>query len=316
MWFDIVTLVIIGIAAYRGSQKGFLWQLATIAGIVFCFLFAGQFSVALAPMLKIEPPLSRWVSIFILYIVSSLIAYGLASGLRKGLEKVRFEDYDEHLGGIFGAVKGAVFCIVLTFFGVTLSASVKESIMTSFTGYASAWFLMQVEPVLPEEFKNVIAPYVSNLTPEMIAKLKEENARKQQQNSGNNTPNPFPYNGTSPFPNGQNPTNVNQNTNPWESVNNNPVINAQQKAMIDDAMTYLPKFFSQEMRDAIRKTLEQASDSQRQMLIEKLKTATPVGLQQLAIQLMNMSNQFQNQQPGTQSELDKERLRLQLKQKI
>jgi membrane protein required for colicin V production len=319
MWFDFVTAGILIYAAYRGAKKGFLWQVATIAGIVICFLFATPVSLVLAPMIGVEAPLNRWIAIFILYVVSSFLLYGMASGLRNWLTKIKFIEYDEHLGGMFGLLKGVAFCVVLTFFGLTLSTSVRDQIMLSYTGYGSAWLLTQLDPVMPEEFKKIIAPYTQGLTPEAIAE-----ARKNQLNNSQNTA----QNGSNPitvpdlFPIGNQPnsnTNIN-NSFPWNVSNSNTgttnngtsVTQAAQKAMIDEAMKKLPLFFTQEMKDAIRHTLENASESQRVELLKRLQSATPIGLTQLATQIMSMAPKTPNSLPNN-AQLEANRIALKRK---
>ena len=39
MWYDLLTLVILMYAMFRGAMKGVVWQLATIAALLMCFLF-------------------------------------------------------------------------------------------------------------------------------------------------------------------------------------------------------------------------------------------------------------------------------------
>ena len=271
MWYDILVGVVLLIAAYRGSKKGFLWQLATIAGIVLCFFFATPVSLIISPYLGVQPPLSRWIAIFIVYVVASLVTYGMASSIRTWLEKNKFKEYDEHLGGIFGLLKGAIFCVILTFFCVTLSSTTRDSVMHSYSGYASAWFMEQINPVMPEEFKDLIYPYTHKLTPETIAKAKELKAQEQLSNGNTKeADNPlFPLN----------------NSGNWSS--NSVNITETESAIIDEAIKGLPNFFTQDLKDAVKNALMQVGASQRDELINKLQSASPLALQEFATQLLN-----------------------------
>ena len=121
MWYDLLILAIIIFAAIRGAMKGFVWQLATIAALVLCFLFATPLSLALAPAIGVQPPLNRWIALAVIYALFSLLAFGGARMLREGIEKAKFVEYDRHLGSVFGLLKGVVIALVLTFFAVTLS---------------------------------------------------------------------------------------------------------------------------------------------------------------------------------------------------
>ena len=106
MWYDLAVAAILLFCMIRGAKKGFLWQLAAIAAVVLCFAFAETVSVALAPYLNINPPLNRWVSMLLLYIACSFLCFAVARGLQNGLERAKFEDYDRHLGGLFGLAEG------------------------------------------------------------------------------------------------------------------------------------------------------------------------------------------------------------------
>ena len=151
------------IAAIRGAIKGIVWQLAVIGSIVLCFAFSETGSVFIAPMLALDPPLNRWVAMLILYIVLSFAAFGVARVMHKWIEKMKFKEYDRHLGFLFGAVKGVIMCLVGTFFVVTISAGYRETIMNSYSGHAAAIIMDRLHPVMPEELHDVLGPYIHQL---------------------------------------------------------------------------------------------------------------------------------------------------------
>ncbi|NNJ24500.1 CvpA family protein [Alienimonas chondri] len=160
MWFDLVVAAILLFCMVRGARKGFLWQLAAIAAVVLCFVFAETASLAIAPYLKIDPPLNRWVSMLLLYVACSFVCFAVARGLQNGLEKAKFEDYDRHLGGLFGLIKGAGIAVIVTFFAVTLSETARPSVLASHSGHAAAVVMDKLSPVFPEELGKVLKPYL------------------------------------------------------------------------------------------------------------------------------------------------------------
>ncbi|MEZ5951612.1 MAG: CvpA family protein [Planctomycetaceae bacterium] len=173
MWYDLVCLVILGLSAWRGVVKGFIWQLASIAGILLCFVFAESFSLIAAPLTGLEPPLSRWVSILVLYILGSFGAFAFAKIVQAGLEKIKFQDYDRHLGAMFGLAKGACLCLVLSFFMFTLSPGTRDTVVLSNAGYASAVLFHQIDPVMPAGLHDILAPYVVGFDPDNIAQQRQ-----------------------------------------------------------------------------------------------------------------------------------------------
>jgi uncharacterized membrane protein required for colicin V production len=163
MWFDALIVGILVIAVWRGAVKGFVWQVAAIASIVLCFAFAESVSLVIAPHIKLEPPLNRWVAMFGLYAAFSFGTFGAARLLRGWLEKLKFEQFDRHLGSVFGLVKGIAFALVVTFFVVTMSESTRETVMNTYSGRAAAIVMDRMHPVMPAELHAVLEPYIHQL---------------------------------------------------------------------------------------------------------------------------------------------------------
>lgn len=166
MWYDILILVILAYATIRGAQKGFVWQLAWIAALVGCFASSESLSPRVAPWVErlgVEPPLSRWVAMFLLYVGFTFVAFVVARKIGDWIERHRFVEFDRHLGAIFGFVKGVTFCLVLTFFAVTLSLAARETIMHSHSGHAAAIVMDRLHAVMPDELHDVLEPYIHQL---------------------------------------------------------------------------------------------------------------------------------------------------------
>lgn len=163
MVYDFVMLGILVFTTVRGSAKGMAWQLAAIASLVLCFLFATPLSLTVAPYINVEPPLNRWIGMLGIYLVFSFGCFSIARMLRSWLEAARFEEYDKHLGALFGFVKGATFCFVVTFFVVCLSQQACQYVLHTNSGYLAATVMQQLEVVMPAELGKVLAPYVHRL---------------------------------------------------------------------------------------------------------------------------------------------------------
>lgn len=165
VWYDIVILCILAYATWQGAQRGLVTQLAWIAALILCFKFADTLAPAIEPQISVEQPLRHWIAMFILYLGFSLGAFMVARILTSWLEAAKFKDFDRHLGGLFGLVKGVVFALVATFFAVTLSQSLKSTVLQSRTGYAACIILDSIEPLTPEYFSEYLARYKTELAP-------------------------------------------------------------------------------------------------------------------------------------------------------
>jgi membrane protein required for colicin V production len=160
-WYDFAMAGMLLFAVVRGAVKGFVWQLAAIVAIVLCFYFAGSLSLLLAPMIpNVEPPANRWVAMFLLYLGFSFVSFGAARVLRGWIEKAKFVEYDRHLGAVFGLVKGVAFCLVVTFFVVTLSDDLRETVVQSQSSYGAAIIMDRLHSVMPENMHEVLEPYI------------------------------------------------------------------------------------------------------------------------------------------------------------
>ena len=163
IWYDAIILALLIFCAWRGASKGFAWQVATIGAIVLCFVFAEKASLILAPLITVDPPLNRWIAMFALYIGASFVSFAVARMIRGTLKKWQFEEFDSHLGAVFGFIKGVAFALVITFFAVTLSESLRGQVLASHSGYAAGQILVAFHPVMPDEFHGVIDPYIEKL---------------------------------------------------------------------------------------------------------------------------------------------------------
>jgi uncharacterized membrane protein required for colicin V production len=174
MWYDLLTLVILMYAMFRGAMKGIVWQLATIAALLMCFFFSGSLSAAVAPFIRVEPPLNQWIAMFILYLGFSFVSFGVARAAHEMIESMRVEALDRHLGAILGLVKGGMFSLFLTFFLVTLSHSARETIINSESGYVAAVVIDRLDPVIPGDLHALLEPYIRRLDPLEIERQHRE----------------------------------------------------------------------------------------------------------------------------------------------
>jgi uncharacterized membrane protein required for colicin V production len=160
MWYDLLVLAILGYFALRGAAKGLLNQLASIAAIVVCLVFAESFSAVFGPMIHLPPPLPNWVAMFGAYLVCSFIAFGLARVLDDWLERAKLDSFNQHLGFIFGLAKGGLLCLVMTFFLVTLSPAARNALSNSKSAYVAARIMDKVHPIMPEKLQEALAKYL------------------------------------------------------------------------------------------------------------------------------------------------------------
>ncbi|MFN8855443.1 MAG: CvpA family protein [Planctomycetaceae bacterium] len=174
MFYDALLLLILLYNTWRGAARGVTWQLAGIAAILLCFLFAAPLSISVAPMISLDPPLNRYVAMLAIYLAFSLGSFAVARMIRSLLESLRFQEYDRHLGGVMGFLKGATLCLVMTFFVVTLSESAREKVLRSPGGRLAGYLLYKSAGVLPQEIDGFLSPHFRKIEGELIEIAVEE----------------------------------------------------------------------------------------------------------------------------------------------
>jgi uncharacterized membrane protein required for colicin V production len=162
MWYDIAVLGVLVYFMAKGASRGLIWQFATIAGIVLCFMFAETFSGIVGPHITIAAPYNEWVTMFAAYLFFSFIAFGAARVLTKSIEQAGLKEYNAHLGAILGLAKGAVLCLVMTFFLATLTPT-HEIIRNSRSGYYAALTMQKIHPIMPEKLHDALNKYIHSL---------------------------------------------------------------------------------------------------------------------------------------------------------
>ena len=163
MWYDVVVLAILIVAMVRGAVRGVIWQLAGIAGIVLCLIFAETISAVGSPYVSLEPPLNQWVVMFVGYLFFSFLSFGFARVLNGAIEKAQLKEYNKHLGAVFGLVKGVALCLVITFFLVTLSEKTRDMLKTSKSARYAALILDRMHPVMPDKLRGALDTYLREL---------------------------------------------------------------------------------------------------------------------------------------------------------
>ncbi len=251
MFYDLLVLGVIAYSGYRGARKGLTWQLAVIGTLVMCFLFAGTLSVGLSPHVPLEAPLNRWVAMLGIYAIFAFVCFSIAQNMRKSIEKAQFVEFDRHLGFVFGAIKGTVFCLVATFFLVTLSEPARETILLTRSGYAAAIVMDRLHPVMPSELHALLEPYIHELDDAARPSLVHHDHDHIE------TPPKSTGGGSISIPTGPS--------------NRTPIPDEQ----IDDVLQEIPVQFDQRLEELVGIAIENTLPEDRPELVERLKTGVP-----------------------------------------
>lgn len=165
--YDLVMLGILAAAAVLGYFKGVIWQLAWIAGIAASAVVALRFGGPLAPFFGSQAPWNRLIAMLALYVGTS-VAVWLVFGVIAGIIKtVQLSSFDHQMGLLFGLAKGALLCIVVTFFAVMLAPGYRDQIVGSRSGRIVAELIVRSDQFLPPDVIDAVKPFVDRFEDEL-----------------------------------------------------------------------------------------------------------------------------------------------------
>ncbi len=161
--YDVFMLLVLGTATLLGALRGMAWQVASLASIVLSSFVALRYCDLLAPYISDSAGTSRVMAMLILYLVTSFAVGAFFRYVSAAIERVKLKGFDRQLGAVFGAAKGALLCLVITFFAVTMSQHVREQVLESRSGPFIATLIHRGEPLLPKDVHDAIGDYLEQL---------------------------------------------------------------------------------------------------------------------------------------------------------
>lgn len=165
--YDFVMLVILLGATLFGAAKGMAWQVASLASMLLSGTMALRFYDQAAPYFGSARPWNQFAAMLALYIGTSMgiwLVFRIVAGM---IDRVRLKEFDRQVGAVFGALKGVVLCVIITFFAVTLSTSSRDTVLRSRSGVYIAQIIDRAQQVLPEDVHDMIGPYLDRLDREL-----------------------------------------------------------------------------------------------------------------------------------------------------
>lgn len=168
--YDIAMLIVLVSAGVFGAVKGFAWQIASIASIVLSYTVAYRFREPVSRSIIAEPPWNQFLAMLILFIGTSLVVWVAFNMVRRSIDRLRLKEFDRQMGALFGLLKGALYCTLITLFAVTLMGeTVRSKIVASKSGRFIARHLGSSESVIPPEIHDFLQPYLERFDAEFHA---------------------------------------------------------------------------------------------------------------------------------------------------
>ncbi|MDR1384162.1 MAG: CvpA family protein [Planctomycetaceae bacterium] len=169
--YDFVILILIGALTLRGWMKGMISQLASLAAIIASFWASARFAPVMEPMVQANPPWNKVLAITITFIGASVAVGIVHYCLAKIINAVRIKKYDKLCGAAFGALKGVIIGMIITFFAVMLSEQTRGIALQSQSGKILANLVQQIQVMLPKDLNELIDANLEGFKKQMDSQI-------------------------------------------------------------------------------------------------------------------------------------------------
>jgi membrane protein required for colicin V production len=161
--YDVIMLTVLGGATLLGAMRGMAWQVASLASVIVSSIVAVRYADLLAPHISGSESTSRLLAMLILYLLTSLAIWTAFRLAASAIDRVRLQGFDRQIGALFGASKGVLWCLLITFFAVTMSNDTRALVLASRSGHYMAELVHTADPLLPEQIHELIGEYIEQL---------------------------------------------------------------------------------------------------------------------------------------------------------
>lgn len=161
-FYDILMFIVFAGAILFGLWKGLAWQIASLAAVFISYVVAMQFRGQVADLIQAPAPWNMFGAMLLLYLGTSFIIWIAFGYIRRTIERFHLKEFDRQAGALLGAIKGALLCMVITMFAVTVADErVRSAVVTSKSGNFLARSINQLSAVVPKELHEVLDPLLN-----------------------------------------------------------------------------------------------------------------------------------------------------------
>lgn len=167
--YDILMIAVLAGTTLWGAFKGAAWQLAALASLVASY-FASYYlsdSLTSSGLFGQTAPWNRFAAMLTIYIVTGIVIWMGFRVISETIEKIKLKDFDRQLGALLGLFKGLIFCLLITFFVVTLLPDKREQVINTRSGRYVTKLLHKADALVPPELHEVLEPYIKRFEENM-----------------------------------------------------------------------------------------------------------------------------------------------------
>lgn len=167
--YDILMLAVLVGTTLFGAYKGMAWQVASLGALILSYFVSLKFSEPLTAtgLFGVNAPWNRFAAMLAIYLFTGAVVWFAFRVVSQTIDKIRLRDFDHQLGALFGACKGVLFCVGITFFTVTVVPAYREHVLSTHSGRYIGQLLVKADAVMPPELHQLLDPYLQPLEREL-----------------------------------------------------------------------------------------------------------------------------------------------------
>ena len=151
-WVDIALLAVFGLSVLVGLWRGFVFEIVSLLGWLVAFVIANSAGPFLADFVPVasSPEVKLWIAYIVVFVVILITCTLLARMLRALVAATPLSFVDHLLGGVFGAARGVLVCVVVA---TLVMLSPYATSTTWKKSHGALWLGLALEglkPVLPQ----------------------------------------------------------------------------------------------------------------------------------------------------------------------
>lgn len=160
-FYDVVMLVVLGGSIWFGFWKGLSWQVASLAAVIVSYIVAVNFREPVSHFIQADEPWNRIGAMLVLFLGTSIVIWIIYARIKSSIKRMELKGFDRQAGAALGAVKGALLCMVVTMFSVSLlGPRAQDAIHTSKFGPYVVSGISKVSGIVPAELAQYVQPHV------------------------------------------------------------------------------------------------------------------------------------------------------------
>lgn len=165
-FFDVIVIIILALGLIRGLFRGFVKEVASIAGVIAGFYGATAYHGVAARQLLwwIDTPVYRNLLAFLILFALIVVLVGLTANLIRYFMRIAFLGWvDRFCGLVFGSAKAVLVCVVLFVVLTTflpsrtdvLSGSKSAPYLAEISQWASVFVTPEIQKKLQVKIKGL-----------------------------------------------------------------------------------------------------------------------------------------------------------------